>query len=55
MTKEEAKEILKKNGCELENMSNDFKNDKEVVLASVTNNHSLEYASEDLRNEKEII
>ena len=45
MKKDEALELVKEDGSELENLPDIFKKDKEFVLASVENNDlSLEFA-----------
>ncbi len=56
MTKEEAIEQVKKNGYFLSDVSDEFKNDKEIVLAAVSNKGwTLKYASNELKNNKEIV
>ena len=47
---------LTQNGNALQYASDEFKNDKELVLAAVTQNGwSLEYLCEELRNDKEVV
>jgi hypothetical protein len=47
---------IKKNGCALQNTSEEFKNDKAIVSLAVEQERvALLYASEDLKNNKEIV
>ena len=49
-------ESLKNNGMELEHVSDELKNDKEVVFVAVKQNGmALEYASDELKKDKEIV
>jgi hypothetical protein len=48
--------ILQVNGLLLEKLSDEFKNDEDVVLAAVRNNYfTLEYASYNIRNNREFM
>ena len=49
-------ETLKNDGMELKHVSDELKNDREVVLAAVKQNGmALEYASDELKKDKEIV
>ena len=58
MDKKEALKIVRvlDGGSELENLPDEFKKDKDVVLAAVKQNvHALEYADDSLKKDKEIV
>ena len=56
MKKDEALELVKEDGSELENLPDIFKKDKEIVLAAVENNDlSLEFADINLLKDKKFI
>jgi len=56
MDKKEALKIVKESGYELENLSEEFKKDKDVVLAAIKQGGSnLQYADESLKKDKEIV
>ena len=49
--------VMKKNGFLLEYTSDELKNDREVVIAAISNSNgqALKYASEQLKNDREVI
>jgi hypothetical protein len=54
-TKQHAIEMLKKDGNHLKYLSDDFKNDKEIVMTAVKQNgHSIAFASTEMKNNMEI-
>ena len=54
--REEWVNEVKKNGYELKFVSDELKNDKEIVLVAVTEyGVALEYASDTLRNDREVV
>ena len=56
MEKQEVLNLVKENGLNLENLKEEFKNDKEIVIEAVKENGmALEFASNDLRNDSEVI
>ena len=56
MEKLEALNSVKENGLNLENLKEEFRNDKEIVIEAVKENGlALEFASNDLRNDSEVI
>ena len=56
MNKKEALEIVKSSGYELENLSDEFKKDKEIVLLAVTQDgYSMEYADKSLKKDPDIL
>ena len=63
MTREEALKLVKEDGFQLEDVAEEFKKDKEIVLAAINSIKNiaadsrtiLEYASESLKKDKEIV
>jgi len=57
MEKKEAIERVKNNGWELDELSDDLKKDKDVVLAATSGNEpgAIEYADEAIRNDKSVM
>ena len=53
MNKKEALEIVKSSGYELENFSDEFKKDKEIVLEAVKQNGTvIQFADDSLKKMK---
>ena len=56
MEKLEALNLVKENGLNLENLKEEFRNNKEIVIEAVKENGmALEFASNDLRNNSEVV
>lgn len=54
--KEEALDLVNKNGVFLNSLSLEFKDDSDVVIAAIKNySHSFAYASDRLKNDREIV
>jgi hypothetical protein len=55
-TKEEAIKLVSKDGYKLEFLSDEFKKNKDVVLAAVLQNgHALKHASDKLKKDKQVV
>ena len=53
MTKKEAMDFVSTDGSELKNLPVNFRDDKEIVLAAISNyGSSLEYASSEIKADK---
>jgi len=56
MSEDKALKKVQENGYELENLSDEFKKNKKIVIAAVTNNgHALQYADDSLKKDKKFI
>ena len=56
MTKKEAMDFVSTDGSELKNLPVNFRDDKEIVLAAISNyGSSLEYASSEIKADKKIV
>ena len=54
MTKQEAIDLVNKRGSELQNLPENFKDDKDIVMAAISNSSdAFEYASDRLRSDRE--
>ena len=56
MSEDKALKKVQENGYELENLSDEFKKNKKIVITAVTNNgHALQYADDSLKKDKKFI
>ena len=56
MTREEALKLVQEDGFELDNLPEEFKKDREIVLAAVQGwEDALDYADESRQNDPDIL
>ena len=56
MTREEALKLVQEDGFELENLPEEFKKDKEIVLAAVEcDGYALNCVDESLKKDREVV